>query len=117
LTDASGRADDERTAVKVPSEGVRLLHTLVEPMNVVQAADGRSASGAEVALWSLLVVVAGAVPGLGLAVGVALSLTRLRGNRLARVLVPALGAVATVLWVLGLVAVDGGVDVGPAVPV
>ena len=71
-------------------------------MSVVEPSVEHPAGGLELALWSLLVVIAGAVPGLGLAVGLVLAVTRLRENRVARVLVPLLGAVATVLWALGV---------------
>ena len=81
-------------------------------MSAVESPLDRRVGGLELALWSLLVVLAGAVPGLGLAVGIVLALTRLRENRVARVLVPLLGAVATVLWALGLWAPFGGAGVG-----
>ena len=71
-------------------------------MSAVESPLDRRVGGLELALWSLLVVIAGAVPGLGLAVGLVLAVTRLRENRVARVLVPLLGAVATVLWALGV---------------
>jgi hypothetical protein len=81
-------------------------------MSVVESPVERPAGGLELALWALLVVLAGAVPGLGLAVGLVLAMTRLRENRVARVLVPVLGAVATVLWALGLWAPFGASDTG-----
>jgi hypothetical protein len=71
-------------------------------MTVVESASPNKASGAEIGLWSVLVVVAGAVPALGLAVGIVVAVTRLRENHVARILVPLLGAAATVLWALGL---------------
>ena len=71
-------------------------------MSIVEASVGTKASRAELAFWSVLVVLAGALPGLGLAVGLLLAMTRLRESRTARVVIPALGAVATVLWALGL---------------
>jgi hypothetical protein len=86
-------------------------------MSVVEPPLDRRAGGLELGLWSLLVVLAGAVPGLGLAVGVVLALTRLRENRVARVLLPLLGAAATVLWALGILAPFGGAGVsGPMQP-
>jgi hypothetical protein len=81
-------------------------------MSVVESPTDGRAGGLELALWSLLVVLAGAVPGLGLAVGLVLAMTRLREHRVARVLVPLLGAVATVLWALGLWAPFGGSGAG-----
>jgi len=71
-------------------------------MNVVEASLGQRAARPELALWSVLVVVAGGLPGLGLALGLLLAMTRLRENRTARVVIPILGAVATVFWALGL---------------
>ncbi len=62
----------------------------------------RRAASPELALWWVLVVLAGAVPGLGLVVGLMLAMTRLRENRTARVVVPILGAVATAVGALGL---------------
>ena len=84
-------------------------------MSAVESSLDRRAGGLELAFWSLLVVLAGAVPGLGLAVGLVLALTRLRENRVARVLVPLLGAVATVVWALGLWAPFGGAGAGDPV--
>jgi hypothetical protein len=71
-------------------------------MSVVEASPGKTAGRTELAFWSALVFLAGAFPGLGLAVGLLLSLTRLREHRTARVAIPALGAVASVFWALGL---------------
>ena len=71
-------------------------------MSVVEGSVGKGAPPGELALWSVLVVLAGALPGLGLAVGLLLAMTRLRENRTARVVIPILGAVATAMWVLGL---------------
>ena len=87
-------------------------------MTVADAAPASKASGPEIALWSVLVVLAGGVPGLGLAVGIVLALTRLRENRRARLVVPILGAAATALWALGLWAGawDGSGGFGPALP-
>jgi type III secretory pathway component EscS len=73
----------------------------------------RRAASPELALWSVLVVLAGAVPGLGLVVGLVLAMTRLRENRTARVVVPILGAVATAVWALGLWGGFGSSGVGP----
>jgi hypothetical protein len=81
-------------------------------MSVVEASLGRTSS--ELVLWSVLVVLAGAVPGLGLIVGLLLAMTRLRDNRTARVVIPILGAAATAFWVLGLWGgFFGGSGVGP----
>lgn len=63
--------------------------------------DGRVAPP-ELGLWGVLVVVAAGVPGLGLAVGLVLAATRLREHRTARVVIPVLGAVATLFWAAGL---------------
>lgn len=71
-------------------------------MSVVDSPLAKRAAPAELAFWSVLVVLAGAVPGLGLVVGLLLAMTRLREHRTARVALPVLGLVATVLWALGL---------------
>jgi hypothetical protein len=84
-------------------------------MSVVEASVRKSAAPGELALWSVLVVLAGALPGLGLAVGLLLAVTRLRENRTARVVVPILGALATAMWALGLWGgYFGDSGVGPA---
>jgi hypothetical protein len=85
-------------------------------VTIVEAAGRGPAGSMEVAVWSVAVVVVGAVPGLGLVAGIVLAATRLRDNRVARVLVPVLGAAATLLWALGVLAPFGGADVGPASP-
>ena len=69
---------------------------------MVEASVGKGAAPGELALWSVLVVLAGALPGLGLVVGLLLAMTRLRENRTARVVIPIVGALATALWALGL---------------
>jgi len=71
-------------------------------MSVVEASVGKGAAPGELALWSVLVVLAGALPGLGLVIGLLLAMTRLRDNRTARVVIPIVGALATALWALGL---------------
>ena len=81
-------------------------------MSVVESSAGGRAAGPELALWAVLVVLAGAVPGLGLAVGLVLAMTRLRENRTAKVILPILGAAATVMWALGLWGGFGGSGVG-----
>lgn len=83
-------------------------------MSVVEASLRKRAARPELAFWSMLVVLAGGLPGLGLIVGLVLAMTRLRENRTARVVVPILGAVATAMWILGLWGgFFGGSGVGP----
>ena len=83
-------------------------------MSTVPASLDRRVSSVELALWGVLVVIAGAVPGLGLVAGLVLGGTRLRGHRTARVVLPVLGALATVFWAAGIF---GGFEGGSAGPV
>jgi len=71
-------------------------------MSVAPTDLDRRVAPPELALWGVLVVVAGGVPGLGLVIGLVLAATRLREHRTARVAIPVLGAVATLLWAAGL---------------
>ena len=81
-------------------------------MRKAEAVTDCRASTLEVAIWSIVMVIAAVIPGLGLIIGVGAPLTRLGGNRVARIAVPVLGAVATVFWSVGLISGVAGSAAG-----
>lgn len=78
------------------------------------AATNGPASGTEVALWTLAVLIATLIPGLGIIIAAVLAFTRLRHNRVARWLLLGLSIAIIAYALIGLYGpTSTDFDVGP----
>ncbi|HYJ68755.1 MAG TPA: hypothetical protein VEX15_13980 [Nocardioidaceae bacterium] len=79
-----------------------------------------AASGTELAVWTLVVLIATVLPPLGIIIAAVLAFTRLRHNRVARWLLLGLSVAILAFALIGVLGTSpggGDVEVGPVQPV